>query len=255
MKLRKFKSILRNRVRKTNKLDKSTEAFYIFDNSCQIPNLNSIYIQIFGEDTNRICLEVGAYDGITCSNSYGLALRGWNVFLIEPISEYALLAKKRFMCLSNVHVYEFAISNQEEILDFFQAGSLTTANQKLFEIYKTLDWAKSSILPNPTKLKVKAMTLNSFIQRNLPDKTIDVLIIDTEGFENKVMAGFDLELYLPKLVIIELADFHPDLNHMNNSAREIYFRFVDVGYSVIFKDPINTIFVQTKILKEKINSL
>jgi len=72
--------------------------------------------------------------------------------------------------------------------------------------------------------------------------TIDVLVIDTEGFEAEVLAGFDLRRWKPKVLIIELADFHPDLPSHRAQDAKLRAEILAAGYEIVFKDSINTIF-------------
>lgn len=42
---------------------------------------------IFPDKTDGICIEVGAYDGISLSNTLHYEQKGWRVLCIEPIQE------------------------------------------------------------------------------------------------------------------------------------------------------------------------
>ena len=46
-------------------------------NKCQIPNLADIYLENFGYKRDGYFVEVGAYDGVSWSNTFGLAAIGW----------------------------------------------------------------------------------------------------------------------------------------------------------------------------------
>ena len=50
---------------------------YTLSLTCQIPDLDKIYTKYFGEDTDRIFVEVGAFDGESVSNTSCLADAGW----------------------------------------------------------------------------------------------------------------------------------------------------------------------------------
>ena len=53
-------------------------------------------------------------------------------------------------------------------------------------------------------ISVEALTLNTIMKRHYPKiSSIDVLSIDTEGWELEVLAGFDLAKFSPKVVILE----------------------------------------------------
>jgi len=219
------------------------DKYYEFHESAQIPFLNELYIQIFGKKNDGICVEVGAYDGKTCSNSFGLAKRGWRCFLIEPIEEFAAIATAEHEELGNVRVFNLAMHSFITDLILYVAGPLTTSSTELYSEYERLDWSKQNLPEAPLERSVKADTLNNFIATHLPGENIDVLIIDVEGSEFEVMQGFDLNLHKPKMVIIELPDFHPDLNYRKDVARSIFLYFISNGYLVVYKDAINTCFL------------
>lgn len=170
-------------------------------------------------------------------------MQGWDVFLIEPVSKYADLASKLHEARRNVRIFSHAISNDDSGICLNVAGTLTTSNNELYNEYKELDWAKANLPETNEKIMVNSMTLDSFIENNLPDTQIDILIIDVEGSERDVINGFDLKKYMPKMIIIELPDFHPDIKFGRNEARKIYQLLCDTGYIVIYKDAINTCFL------------
>ena len=52
--------------------------------------------------------------------------------------------------------------------------------------------------------------------------TIDYLNIDVEGYENKVLAGFDLKKYKPKVISVEFLDLEINkLQFKNNNLSNI----------------------------------
>ena len=231
--------LVRSRSAQENQVDK----YFEFHESVQIPFLNELYIQIFGEKSEGLCVEVGAFDGKTCSNSLGLAKRGWECLLIEPISEYAERASAEHIGRNNVVVFNQAIHSFATQLEIYTAGPLSTSSTELYEEYRELDWARTNLPETPDIRLVQADTLNNFIATHLNDRTIDVLIIDVEGGELEVMEGFDLNFHKPKMVIIELPDFHPSLNYRKNVARQIFLEFIECEYLVVYKDAINTCFL------------
>lgn len=163
--------------------------------------------------------------------------------MIEPIEEYAAKAKEEHRYRDNVKVFNLALHSFGTELTLYVAGPLTTSFTELYSEYEELDWSRPNLPANPIERKVKAETLNEFIAAHLPGQGIDVLIIDVEGAEYEVMQGFDLNMHRPKMVIIELPDFHPDLNHRKDIARRIFLRFIQNNYIVVYKDAINTCFL------------
>ena len=83
---------------------------------------------------------------------------------------------------------------------------------------------------------------------------LDLLVVDVEGMEDEVFAGFSLEKWKPKAIIVELADLHPDLKTTRRADHNIGRRIKDAGYDIIYKDHINTFFVQTGLWERRLES-
>ena len=246
MKIKRRQKVSGSQVGVTQKsqLLELTDGYFKFHNSCQIPFLSEIYLQVFGEKNNGLLIEIGAFDGLTCSNSFGLTDRGWESHLIEPVEEFYLQCEILHKGRENVSTYNLAISSNENPLSIYKAGALSTANPFLYKEYQHLSWSKDS-LPRDIQIEqVRSTTLNKFISDSLPLRHIDLIIIDVEGFECEVMKGFDLALFQPTMVIIELADFHPTILSSRSESKEIFKTFIECDYVVIYKDSINTIFLR-----------
>ena len=252
--LRRLIRLLRlsaSRVRlrlKTQNNSRGQMEWFPFDKSCQIPNLSRIFEQIFGREFCGVLVEVGAFDGVTFSNSSGLLDRGWSGLLIEPVPEFAEKCKERHVNSPNVRVVNKAISNRSGTETLFLAGALSTLSQKIFAEYKGLEWSSSSITEK--SISVEMITLNQLLENEKINHCFDLLIVDVEGFEKEVFEGFYLQKWNTRVVIIELSDFHPTLQSHKKEHYDIGKILVKCGYSVIFKDATNTIFVQTHILDQ-----
>mmetsp|Transcript_26571 Transcript_26571/g.69843 ORF Transcript_26571/g.69843 Transcript_26571/m.69843 type:complete len:99 (-) Transcript_26571:133-429(-) len=80
---------------------------------------------------------------------------------------------------------------------------------------------------------------------------VDVLNIDVEGWETKVLRGFDLAYWRPGMVVIEIntqADFLAEAQRVGEDLPATYAHirkvFADAGYWEYWRDDINTIFVR-----------
>jgi len=123
--------------------------------------------------------------------------------------------------------------------------TLTTANAQVFGEYSDIDWAAET-LTNRT-LSVPCHTLDHLLEYHEAPREFDVLVVDVEGFEDQVFSGFSLSNWRPKMMIIELADTHPDLTVTANSDAKLGQRLTASGYTIVFKDAVNTVFVRDDI--------
>lgn len=225
----------------------SDETWFVFDESCQIPFLSSIYSQIFGRVEPGVLVEIGAFDGISYSNSSGLLDRGWCGILVEPMPIFAEKCRQRYSENAKVRVIEKAISNQtgNQVLEV--AGPLSTLSNQLFEEYKKLEWSKPSV--TNSSINVETITLDQLLENEKIEPNFELLVVDVEGFETEVFQGFDIVRWKPKMIIVELSDFHPNLETHRKNHFMLGEELQTAGYTVIYKDGINTIFVESKILR------
>lgn len=217
--------------------------FYEQQDSCQIPQLDFLFELFLGKRNTGVFVEVGAHDGLSCSNTWGLAIRGWRGYLIEAIPEYAEKCRHNHEKNKNVSVRQVAIGsadNQE--IEFTVGGQLTTANSNLSLEYQQTPWAKSLI--TNTRVTVPVMKLDTFLDESGIEHNFDLLVVDVEGFEAEVFAGFDIRTWQPKMIIIELTETHPDLRANATSDAKLGQSILTSGYEIVYKDSINTVFVQ-----------
>jgi FkbM family methyltransferase len=227
-------------------LSKRSVDFYEQVSNCQITNLSYLYSLFIGDKSNGYFVDVGAYDGRSISNTWGLARRGWRGIMIEPVHEFAEKCRRNHQENSGVTVIECAVGSRDNsIIQLSFADTLTTGNSVLLSEYERLDWSKHAITKR--KLQVESRTLDSILNEYLAPVNFDVLSIDVEGFESEVLVGFNLRKWQPKMLVIELVETHPDLESIRHESADIFRQILDAGYFVVYKDHINTIFVQKVI--------
>jgi len=221
-------------------------AYYPQQPSCQIPELWFIFERFLGRREAGTFVEVGAYDGVFVSNTWGLAARGWHGWMVEPVPQVAALCRSKHAEHHNVKVVEQAIGSagQDEVR-LFVAGTLTTANADAFREYLDLEWAQSSLTGE--EIVVSCGTLDAFLAKQRVPVGFDVLVVDVEGFETEVFSGLDLAAWRPALLVVELVELHPDLSHGAGKDALLCEAIQASGYRVVFKDQINTVFVRNDV--------
>ncbi len=169
--------------------------------------------QVFRQRPVGYFIEVGAYDGVTLSNTYFLEQMGWSGILVEPIADLCHRAgaarprsrvvqaacSKRgsrgtvtFTVTQNVPVLSFLTADEDHIARCKREGAdlveievpLTTLDDILLGMRTCSDGQ-----PGPW-------------QRNR-GWCIDLVSIDTEGCELDVLDGFALERFKPRVLVIE----------------------------------------------------
>jgi FkbM family methyltransferase len=240
------------RVRAANALQphepptRAETAYYPQQPTCQIPELWFILERLLGQRTTGTFVEVGAYDGVFVSNTWGLAVRGWQGLMLEPVPQMAALCRANHAGHPNVQVVERAIgpAGQDEVR-LHIAGTLTTANAEIFHEYEDLNWAQGSLTTD--EIVVPCSTLDAVLREFGAPVGFDVLVVDVEGFETEVFSGFDLDAWAPSMLIVELADLHPDLAQTAARDAALGDMIRSHGYCIAFKDHVNTVFVRESL--------
>ena len=120
------------RFKKEDLIDESH--FFAQVKSCQIGLLWYLYEQYLSAKNDGVFVEVGGYDGLFVSNSWGLAEAGWTGYLIEPNPQMAEKCREAHSLNKNVSVTEVAIGPVGvKTIDLHLAGTLSTANPILFD--------------------------------------------------------------------------------------------------------------------------
>mgnify|MGYP001464822250 FL=1 len=182
---------------------------------------------IFKDKDIGTYVDVGAQHPISNNNTYLLFKRGWNGINID-------LDRKNIDLFNisrpNDINLNYAISDKEGETDFYfyhVSSPINTLNKKVKEYQK----AKISEIK-----KINTFTLNNVFKKINFDKDIDYLNIDVEGYEDKVLSGFDINKYKPSVVSVEYLDLkmkklefkNNNLDNLLNS--NIYKYFNDNNY-------------------------
>jgi FkbM family methyltransferase len=218
-------------------------SFYRPCADCQVRGLDAIYNAAFGSLKHGVFVEVGAYDGQYVSNTCFLADLGWRGVYVEPIREFAAACATRHQRNPNVTVVNAAIGNEAGSTELHLAGALSTKNDNFYSAYRNISWAKRFL--SDRKVTAPVMTLNRLLADCEIPSGFELLVVDVEGGEPDVFAGFDLARWKPKMLIVELGDHHPDfieIESIREPMAQLRRDILGAGYTEVYVDAINTIF-------------
>jgi FkbM family methyltransferase len=192
---------------------------YLYNNYFQ-NNYNSGYF-----------IDIGAHDGITGSNTFLFEKLGWNGICFEPLpSVYKKLkinrkCQTRQIALSNTKGKEqfFMIEGYSEML----SGLVSNYEQEhIFRINKELEEFKQ----NYEYIEVECSTFDEEV-KNIK---IDILSIDTEGSESKIIQSINFDKYQISFLIFEMNYYNEELiNFLNIKNFTLIHR---TGPDLIYKN-------------------
>jgi FkbM family methyltransferase len=177
---------------------------------------------IFGSQPRGVCVEVGAYDGVTGSATLAFERRHWRTILVEPIPELAAQIRTH------------------------RSGTLFAAaagpGNGVVKIRRTRrDPALSAVNPGVWQEKLYALRAESWDELSVPQFTLDHMLaeagvgrvdfitIDVEGYELPVLQGFDLARWNPRVLIIEDNSLGRDRAVRAHLSRAGYVCFAHTG--------------------------
>jgi FkbM family methyltransferase len=161
------------------------------------------------------------------SNTFELLGYGYSGIYIEPIKEFcdelALITKNK-----NVKILNLGCSNKAEVIPLY-LGETFKQNSQIGNLNMgyTVDYVGR---------KVECNTLSSILNNLSIDKEIDLMSIDVEGWEMKVLEGIENK-HLPKLMIIEI-----------NKSAGIHEKLEKKGYVLCHRDDRDAGYVRGDII-------
>lgn len=172
-------------------------------------------------------IDVGAQHPISNNNTYLLHKRGWsgiNIDLDKKNIDLFNLSRPKDINLN------YAISDKEGEVEFYFYHNTSPINTLSKEVS---DYQKAKI--KEIKM-IKTYSLNDILKKINFHKNIDYMSIDVEGLEEKVLNGFNINKYNPKVVSVEFLDLTMNkLEFKNNTINRvlnsnIYKYFTDNNY-------------------------
>jgi FkbM family methyltransferase len=170
-------------------------------------NEEDLVREFFGsDDQSRLsCLDIGANDGETLSNTCACIDRGWSAVLVEPSPICVERAKARHGANPRVHIVPCAVGVQEGKATFWESGShLSSADHSLLSTLRqeeTKRWTRETF----TETTVNVVTVDTVLKlaAGCGIVTFDLISIDVEGLDYDVLMQLDLSRLGCRMLIVE----------------------------------------------------
>ena len=170
-------------------------------------NLEKIITTLVEKKIINSLVQIGANDGISHDHLHNIIKKySLESLLLEPIEKYFFDLKNNYSNYKNVRIENSALSVNNEIL------FLHKVNPKYFNKYGTLSSGISSFYKDHLvkhgikekhiiKEKVNQISFNELLKKyNI--NSFDLLLIDTEGYDYRIVNDFFLKIKKIKPIII-----------------------------------------------------
>ena len=194
---------------------------YHFNKSFSQGSMDLILDQIFKNKKKGFYIDVGCQHPIKNNNTFLLHKKGWNGVNIDlDESNIALFNYFR----PKDHNINAAISNKIEDLDLYYYHQKSPINT----LDKNISSKQNAKIEK--KIKITTNTLTNILDK-IPITNIDLLSIDVEGFELKVLQGLNLEKYNPNIIVLEFLDLQAEkweipYNNIDNVINSSIYNFL-----------------------------
>jgi len=184
---------------------------------------------LFKDKEDGFYVDVGAYSGITLSNTYLFELMGWRGICVEPHAGlFPQLQENRpnSICLK-VAVW----GRDEDSIPFYAttwgSWSIVWEDEKKAPPKRPREYIEVQHPP--------AKKLDTILEEHDAPIEFEILSIDVEATEWHVLKGFNIDKYRPRIIVIEFPHVKPPLDAYfrkhkytqvarHNSCNHIYCR-------------------------------
>ena len=194
--------------------------------------------RIFEHQKTGFYVDIGAFHPYRFSNTYKFYRIGWQGINIEPnVESFKLLKIHRPKDINlNIGVGEY-----NKILSYamYQEPAENTFDEE--RVSALLKLGKKPI----AQKKIEIKTLDEILEQNIVGQKIDFISMDCEGFEEKILKGFNnISIYKPRVVLIEQLNTLIDQNtnvakFMADSGYRLFAKTVNTFFYVLNEDSIN----------------
>lgn len=191
--------------------------------------------KIFFKKAEGFYVDIGAFHPKKGSNTYFLYKKGWNGINIDAMPGSMKLFNRLRKRDFNLEV---PLGNDGETVNYYEFEDRALNGFESLELL-----SKDPKKPQNKLLKIHQIlctSLNAILEKHLPKgQEIDLITIDVEGQELRVLNSFDFEKYSPKWILIEIWNFSME-SQFNGKVDSL---LKEKGYRPRAKT-LNTVFYQ-----------
>lgn len=209
-------------------------------------------------------IQIGSNDGISGDPLHRLVKKNklWNVLFVEPVPQMFELLKKNYRSSHRFRFENSAINETGRNQIFYGIGD--EAYESIPELSKDYKQIGSFSRDHVQKLSTKSLekyivesevsciTFNDLLKK-YEIKTIQLLQIDAEGYDWKILSQLKLNEYTPTLILFECVNLEDEekkvaIKHLTN---EYHMFLMGINYLCIRKDKLTSSDLRTLSRLEK----
>lgn len=178
------------------------------------------YIRLlFPENHNGCCIDVGASDGNTFTQSFEKS--GWDCLCVEPVKEEYEKCRNARRKVVHCAIGEENISNH-----VFSVFSTENGLSHISSLYPMKRFFKNHTIISREERSVQVHSLSFLLDQLKFSKNIDFISIDINGSEIDVLRGIDLVKYNVKLFLVK--NIFQDTKCLEFLSRFGYSRIISI---------------------------
>ena len=176
---------------------------------------------IFKDKKKGFYIDVGAQHPISNNNTFLLYKRGWsgiNIDLDKKNIDLFNIARPNDI---NLNIAISDTKGKADLYFYHESSAINTLSYKISKFQK----AKITEIK-----KINVNSLNNILNEINFSRPIDYLNIDVEGLEEKVLSGFNIKKFKPKVISVEFLDLKMKKlefknNNINNLLESNLYKF------------------------------
>lgn len=186
----------------------------VFDRLCRIPkwrSLEHILKRAAVERNDLFFIQIGANDGVIYDPIYPFVIQSkWRGVLVEPVPAYFNQLKENYKNNNRLVFENIAISNRRETRDFYRVNDRCTFLPEWcrglgtfdLDVLMTHKWAIPDLEDYVVKERVECIAFNDLLEK-YDIKKIDLLLVDTEGYDYEILQQIDFDTVAPDILLYE----------------------------------------------------
>jgi FkbM family methyltransferase len=179
-------------------------------------------------------VDVGANHPTRFSNTKRFYMRGWNGINVEP----NVVALERFVAARPRDInLNLGVGIAAGTLKFyrFRPDTLSTFSPPEAQRYMSEGFALEE------EVDVPVLPLRAILERHAPEREIDFLSVDTEGFDLEVLSSNDWDRFRPTIVCVETSTLSLRVTAVKDT-KPIHEFLTEAGYELLSDNGLNALY-------------